>query len=143
MKVQSTGLGKTVMLAHFQDLSKTRFEGEQVLQMNMESTEPLHWTIKVYMEPEDIRQAVLKGLKPQILWKAFLALVFGRFSLFGNTAAVSEEIEINEEQAEKKDMPVKSEEKNRTDESTGSPLAGLKSDSSKDTELSPLAKLKG
>ena len=82
MKVQSTGLGKTVMLAQFKELLNTEFDDQQVLQLTMVSTEPLHWTIKVYMEPGDLRQAIVMGLKPSVLWKALLAVVTGRFSLF-------------------------------------------------------------
>jgi len=140
MKVQSTGLGKTVMLAHFQDLFNTRFEDEQVLQMNMESTEPLHWVIKVYMEPRDIRHAVLMGLKPSILWKAFLALVFGRFSLFGKGGAATVESPAEAEVA-----PVQSKDNKAAGNGggTGSPLSGLKGDSNDDAKPSPLASLKG
>jgi hypothetical protein len=82
MKVQSTGLGKSVMLAHIDDLAITAFEDEQVMRMTMESTEPLHWYIQVYMEPKDVRQAILKGLKPKLIWKTLLAILFNRFSLF-------------------------------------------------------------
>ena len=38
MKVQSTGLGKTVMIAQFKDLLNTDFDKQQVLQMTMEAT---------------------------------------------------------------------------------------------------------
>ena len=140
MKVQSTGLGKTVMLAHFQDLFKTSFEDQQVLQMNMESTEPLHWVIKVYMEPKDLRQAVLMGLKPSILWKAFLAIVFGRFSLFGEPGA-----EPADPKKETETQPVEPKGSNTADKGGGndSPLAGLKNDSDDDAEPNPLAALKG
>ncbi len=140
MKVQSTGLGKTVMLAHFQDLFKTRFDNEQVLQMNMESTEPLHWTIKVYMEPRDIRRAVLMGLKPSILWKALLAIVFGRFSLFGKTAPAPEK-----SADEKKNLAADSSDKPAAsgNDTTG-PLSALKSSPNDNSDSpNPLASLKG
>lgn len=139
MKVQSTGLGKTVMLAHFQDLFKTSFDDEQVLQMNMESTEPLHWTIRVYMDPKDIRRAVWMGLKPSILWKAFLALVFGRFSLFGKMVD-------NSGKSESKEMVPSVEPLDRPGPSGSnaiSPLASLKSGSDDERKPNPLASLKG
>ena len=83
MKVQSTGLGKTLMIAHFSDLLKTDFQSEQVIQATMEAVEPLHWTIKVYMEAKDVRKAVFMGFKkPALVWKILLALIFGRFSIF-------------------------------------------------------------
>jgi len=78
MKVQSTGLGKTVMVANFKELFNTTFEENKVMQMTMEATEPIHWTIKVYMEPADIRKAVGMGLKPGILWRVLKNLIFGR-----------------------------------------------------------------
>ncbi len=77
MKVQSTGLGKTVMTAQFKELLNTEFEGEKVMQMTMEATEPIHWTIKAYMEPKDIRRAILMGMKPSIMWRALVNLIFG------------------------------------------------------------------
>ena len=82
MKVQSTGLGESVMVAQFHDLLHTEFQQKGVLQMTMESTEPLHWYIRVYLEPKDVRRAILLGLRPSIIWKAALAFLFGRFSIF-------------------------------------------------------------
>lgn len=82
MKVQSTGLGKSVMIAHLHGLLMAEFEEEKVVQITMESTEPLHWYIQVYMEPKDVRRAVVLGLKSSVLWKGLMAIVFGRFSLF-------------------------------------------------------------
>ena len=94
MKVQSTGLGKTVMLANFKELLNTDFDNQQVLQLTMESTEPLHWTIKVYMEPNDLRKAIVMGLKPSVLWKTLLAVVFGRFSIFNKTQNSTKEVSV-------------------------------------------------
>ena len=127
MKVQSTGLGKTVMLAQFKELLNTEFDNRQVLQLTMESTEPLHWTIKVYMEPGDLRKAIIMGLKPSVLWKALLAVVAGRFSLFKKLG--SEEEAPSTEGGE------------QTIESTD----GSEDQESKDSEesVNPLAKLKG
>jgi hypothetical protein len=123
MKVQSTGLGKSVMLAHINDLAITAFEDEQVMKMTMESTEPLHWYIQVYMTPSDVRQAIIKGLKPGVVWKTLLAILFNRFSLFSGKkrgAGVAVAIE------EKKAHPA----------STPSPP-------DEDASVSPLARLKG
>jgi hypothetical protein len=127
MKVQSTGLGKTVMLAQFKELLNAEFDNRQVLQLTMESTEPLHWTIKVYMEPGDLRKAIILGLKPSILLKALLAVVAGRFSLFKKLGS------------EKKAPSTEGGE--QTIESTD----GSEDQESKDSEetVNPLAKLKG
>jgi hypothetical protein len=140
MKVQSTGLGKTVMLAQFEELLNTEFDDQQVLQLTMVSTEPLHWTIKVYMEPGDLRQAIVMGLKPSVLWKALLAVVAGRFSLFKKLRSGTEE-RFTESGAQ-------------TDDSTGgsadpesgsssSPLSALKESTDSSEPSSPLSKLKG
>lgn len=74
MKVQSTGLGKTVMVAHVKELYNTEFEDKDVLQMTIEATEPVHWTIKCYMEPSDVRYVIKLGLKFSILLKAIKSL---------------------------------------------------------------------
>ena len=87
MKVQSTGLGKTVMEAQLKGLSNGVFDGESVVQVNMESFQPLHWTIKVYMGPKDLRKAIFLGMKPRVMWKALLSVVFGRFTLFPRPAS--------------------------------------------------------
>ena len=129
MKVQSTGLGKSVMIAHIGGISITDFDGEKTMKMTMESTEPLHWYIQVYMEPKDVRQAVFKGLRPSIIWKSLIALLFGRFSLF--TKAGGEE--QLEEQA-----PTKAE-KSKSPPQPRPPMPP----SENDKAVSPLAKLKG
>jgi hypothetical protein len=140
MKVQSTGLGKTVMVAQFKELLKTDFDTQQVLQLTMEATEPLHWTIKVYMEPKDIRKAMGFGLKPSVVWKALMATIFGRYSFFRTEASGAEKsipaalTKTSEPLAPS--APVK-------DDESASPLANLKKDADKNETPNPLKKLKG
>lgn len=140
MKVQSTGLGKTVMLAHFKELLSTEYDHQQVLQLTMESTEPLHWTIKVYMEPTDLRKAIVMGLKPSVLWKALLAVVTGRFSFFKKPEAAAPkpaaEVKSQSDKSSADAVPAES-------GASVSPLSGLKESEDKDESLSPLSKLKG
>jgi hypothetical protein len=140
MKVQSTGLGKTVMLAQFKELFSTEFDNQQALQLTMESTEPLHWTIKVFMEPGDLRQAIVMGLKPSVLWKALLAVVTGRFSLFKKIRSETEEpsIEAGEQTAESSGGSVEPK-----SAASSSPLSGLKESADSSESSSPLSKLKG
>jgi hypothetical protein len=127
MKVQSTGLGKTLMIAHFKDLLKADFQGQLVIQATMEAVEPLHWTIKVYMEPKDVRKVVFMGLKkPSLAWKVLLAFILGRFSIFSRAAPG----EITEEAPGAPPQPA----------SAPSPLASLKGDNE---SYNPLTKLKG
>jgi hypothetical protein len=140
MKVQSTGLGKTVMVAQFKELLKTDFDNQQVLQLTMEATEPLHWTIKVYMEPKDVRTAIGFGLKPSVVWKALLAAIFGRYSLFRTGAPDAEKsTPAPVTQTSKSLEPSAS---INDDHGTG-PLANLKEDADKDETPNPLQKLKG
>ena len=137
MKVQSTGLGKTVMVAQFKDLFKTNFDNQQVLQLTMEATEPLHWTIKVYMEPKDIRTAIGFGLKPSVVWKALLATIFGRYSFFRTgTPEPEKSVPAAGTKTSEPSAPMKD------DEST-SPLTNLKKDTDKNETPNPLKKLKG
>ena len=140
MKVQSTGLGKTVMLAQFKELLNTDFDNQQVLQLTMVSTEPLHWTIKVYMEPGDLRQAIVMGLKPSVLWKAMLAVVAGRFSLFKKQkSGLAEPSDTTrEKKAESSGGSAKPE-----SNTSSSPLAGLKDAADSSESSNPLSKLKG
>jgi hypothetical protein len=140
MKVQSTGLGKTVMLAQFKELLNTEFDDQQVLQLTMVSTEPLHWTIKVYMEPGDLRQAIVMGLKPSVLWKALLAVVAGRFSLFKKPKSGLEEPSA----AARKQTPESSSGSAEPESDiSSSPLSGLKDSADSSEPSSPLSKLKG
>ena len=139
MKVQSTGLGKTVMIAQFKELLNTDFDKQQVLQMTMEATEPLHWTIKVYMEPDDIRKAIVMGLKPSVLWKVLLAAICGRFSPFRKPQADAED-----SPAPTNTQPQKSSDNSMETETgeTPGPLANLKEPTEDKKPVSPLAKLK-
>ncbi len=140
MKVLSTGLGKTVMLAQFKELFQTDFDNQQALQITMEATEPLHWTIKVYMEPNDLRRAIVMGLKPSVLWKALLAVILGRFSLFKKS-----ESDLEESSTEMKTRPAESSNTSAKAQSseTPGPLASLKDSTDNNEAPSPLAKLKG
>lgn len=140
MKVQSTGLGKTVMLAQFKELLNNEFDNQQVLQLTMESTEPLHWTIKVYMEPGDLRQAIVMGLKPSLLWKALLAVVAGRFSLFKNPKSVKAEHSTEARGQTAGASGVSAEPESGA---SSSPLSDLKESADSSESSSPLSKLKG
>jgi hypothetical protein len=127
MKVQSTGLGKTVMIANFKGLEIAEFDNEKVMQMRMESTEPLHWTIRVFMEPTDVRKAVFMGLKPSIVWKGLLGLLLGRFSLFPKAGAETDTADASPKESE---LPK-------------APPAPIAAPTNNGQTTSPLAKLKG
>ena len=76
MKVNSTGLGKTTMVAHFADLSKDNGSGGMIL--NIEATEPVHWSIKATVGGPDLRQFTKLLLRPSVLIRALRLVFFGK-----------------------------------------------------------------
>ena len=78
MKVNSTGLGKTTMVAHFADLVNAEDGDELAMVLNIEATEPVHWSIKATVAGEDLRTFVKLLLRPSILWRALRMFVFGK-----------------------------------------------------------------
>lgn len=66
MKVRSTGLGKTVLTAHFAGLEFVEESGS-TLELRIETTEPVHWRITANLGGEDVRRAAALLLKPAIL----------------------------------------------------------------------------
>jgi hypothetical protein len=69
MKVNSTGLGQTTMIAAFTQLLKDSDEGE-TLKLKIESSEPIHWVITATLEGEDLRNFIKLLFKPSILFYA-------------------------------------------------------------------------
>lgn len=78
MKVNSTGLGKTTMVAHFADLSKVKDGTNDAMTLNIEATEPVHWSIKATVGGEDLRTFARLLLRPSILFRAIWLLCFGK-----------------------------------------------------------------
>ena len=88
MKVRSTGLGKTLMVGEFVSISPSKLKPETLklanepeptrLLMEMGVTSPVHWQIRVFTEPRDIRKLVRLLLKPSTLWYALACLLFIR-----------------------------------------------------------------
>ena len=74
MKVNSTGLGQTTMVAAFTQLYKDPDGGES-LKMKIESSEPIHWVITATLGGADLRNFIKLLLKPSILYYA-LSLMF-------------------------------------------------------------------
>jgi hypothetical protein len=66
MKVNSTGLGKTTLVANFGVLEPTGGSTPS-LKMTIESTQPIHWHITVALDGSDIRQFIGIVLKPKLL----------------------------------------------------------------------------
>ncbi|MDQ7782079.1 MAG: hypothetical protein RDU20_04320 [Desulfomonilaceae bacterium] len=78
MKVNSTGLGKTTMVAHFAELSKAEENGSGAMVLNIEATEPVHWSIKATVGGDDLRMFAKLLLKPSILFRAIWLVCFGK-----------------------------------------------------------------
>lgn len=66
MKVNSTGLGKTTLVANFGVLEPIA-GAPPALKMTIESTQPIHWHITVALDGSDIRQFIGIVLKPKTL----------------------------------------------------------------------------
>jgi len=69
MKVNSTGLGQTTMIAAFTQLFKDP-DGGQALKLKIESSEPIHWVITATLEGADLRNFIKLLFKPSILYYA-------------------------------------------------------------------------
>ncbi len=69
MKVNSTGLGQTTMVAAFTQLYKDPDGGES-LKMKIESSEPIHWVITATLGGADLRNFIKLLLKPSIIYYA-------------------------------------------------------------------------
>ena len=78
MKVNATGLGKTTMVAHFAELSKAEENGSGAMVLNIEATEPVHWSIKATVGGDDLRMFAKLLLKPSILFRAIWLVCFGK-----------------------------------------------------------------
>lgn len=78
MKVNSTGLGKTTMVAHFADLTKVKDGDADAMILNIEATEPVHWSIKATVGGNDLRRFALLLLRPSNLYGAVRLLLFGK-----------------------------------------------------------------
>jgi hypothetical protein len=74
MKVNSTGLGKTTLVANFGVLEPIA-GATPGLKMTIESTQPIHWHITVALDGSDIRQFIGIVLKPRLLIHVLKMLV--------------------------------------------------------------------
>ncbi len=76
MKVNSTGLGKTTLVANFGVLEPVA-GAVPSLKMTIESTQPIHWHITVALDGSDIRQFIGIVLKPKLILHV-LKMLFSR-----------------------------------------------------------------
>lgn len=78
MKVNSTGLGKTTMVATFADLQKVNGESAGAMTLNIEATEPVHWSIKATVGGDDLRAFARLMFRPSNLFYVLWLLCFGK-----------------------------------------------------------------
>ena len=45
--------------------------------MTIQTTDPVSWTVRGFVEPEDIRLILKAALKPAVIWTAIKFLVLG------------------------------------------------------------------
>jgi hypothetical protein len=86
MRVNSTGLGKTTMIADFEgfqtsvsDLLAGQYVGNNgdYIVLGVEAVKPIHWTIRIAMDGQDLRSLILKALKPKVLLRVLSILLRG------------------------------------------------------------------
>jgi hypothetical protein len=84
MKIRSTGLGKTLLTAQVGTVEPTNVvpasleagdnEPKRLL-LTMEVVDPVHWTVRAFLEPGDVRRVIKLLLRPRTLFTALLFLM--------------------------------------------------------------------
>ena len=90
MYIRSTGLGRTLLTCHVAKIEVTNMvpstleppkEGEQPepprLLMTIQTTHPVTWTVRGFVEPEDLWLILRAALKPPVIFTALKFLLFG------------------------------------------------------------------
>jgi hypothetical protein len=84
MKIRSTGLGKTLLTAQVGTFEPTKTvpatleasDNEPTrLLLTMEVVEPVHWTVRAFMEPSDVRRVIKLLFRPRTLFCALRFLM--------------------------------------------------------------------
>lgn len=89
MLIRSTGLGRTLLTCSVTKIEATTMVPETLedskddqeqptrLLMVVQTTDPVSWTIRAFVEPEDLREVVRVALKPSVLLTTLKFLLFG------------------------------------------------------------------
>lgn len=89
MFIRSTGLGRTLLTCNVAKIEVTNIvpstlkdpdEGQNEptrLLMTIQTTDPVSWTVRGFVEPEDLRLILKAALKPAVIWTALKFLLFG------------------------------------------------------------------
>ncbi|SPD72399.1 hypothetical protein PITCH_A1330012 [uncultured Desulfobacterium sp.] len=72
MRVASTGLGKTELIAGVYDLKPE----SDFLGLHAMAISPAEWHLETYLEPKDVWPVVSGFLRPSILWTTVLSFIF-------------------------------------------------------------------
>ena len=78
MRVNSTGLGTTTMVANFEDFQTVVTkklagqyvgkDGEYII-IGVEAVKPIHWNIRITMDGCDLRNLMKKALRPKVIYR--------------------------------------------------------------------------
>lgn len=91
MYIRSTGLGKTLLKAKAANIEAIKIVPETLekpedgdeptrLLMTMQTVEPVHWTVRIFVEPPDLRRMLWIVLKsPSVIYWS-LRLLFSKGS---------------------------------------------------------------
>ena len=89
MFIRSTGLGRTLLTCHVAKIEVTDIvpstlepakEGEKEpmrMLMTIQTTDPVTWTVRGFVEPDDLRLILKAALKPSVIFTAIKFLLFG------------------------------------------------------------------
>lgn len=80
MFIRSTGLGRTLLTCHVEKIEVTNVvpstlekpkEGEKEptrMLMTIQTTSPVTWTVRGFVEPEDLWLILKAAMKPSVIW---------------------------------------------------------------------------
>lgn len=89
MFIRSTGLGRTLLTCHVAKIEVTDIvpstleapkDGQKEpmrMLMTIQTTDPVTWTVRGFVEPDDLRLILKAALKPSVILTALKFLVFG------------------------------------------------------------------
>jgi hypothetical protein len=89
MFIRSTGLGRTLLTCHVAKIEITDIvpstlepakDGQKEpmrMLMTIQTTDPVTWTVRGFVEPEDLRLILKAALKPSVIITAIKFLLFG------------------------------------------------------------------
>lgn len=91
MFIRSTGLGRTLLTCHVEKIEVTTMvpstlempkDGEpkepQRLLMTIQTTDPVTWTVRGFVEPEDLWLILKAAMKPSVIMTGIKFLLFGK-----------------------------------------------------------------